>query len=135
MRNTLATATVLAALSTPAFAVDYVCKVRDTGNGFISPVLALQFDPAATSGIVYDAIIHQVHGKPISAKMKDRGEGRYRFTYRVNGIPARPRPARIGYRIELDTKSNSVIVRGSMPGVTNSFNGRGTCQEGVLPTN
>ncbi|WP_299295597.1 hypothetical protein [uncultured Tateyamaria sp.] len=118
------------ALATPAAALDYVCQVRDTGNGFISPVLALQFEPGATTGNVFDVYINEVHGAPIQAKVKDRGNGKYRFTYRLNNIPARPRPARIGYRIELDTSKNTVIVRGSMPGVTNSFNGSGQCERG-----
>ena len=133
MKTSFATLAALAALSTPALALDYVCQVRDTGNGFISPVLALQFEPGASTGAVFDIYINEVHGAPIQAKIKDRGNGKYRFTYRVNNIPARPRPARIGYRIELDTVKNTVVVRGSMPGVTNSFNGNGTCQQGVLP--
>ncbi|MCB4379931.1 hypothetical protein FZX02_05565 [Synechococcus sp. MU1644] len=119
-------------MATPAAALDYVCKVRDTGDGFISPVLALQFEPSAKTAIVYDAIIHAVHGEPISVRFKDRGNGKFRFTYRVNNIPANPRPARIGYRIELDTNTKRVIVRGSMPGVTNSFNGNGSCEVGQL---
>ncbi|WP_299729289.1 hypothetical protein [uncultured Tateyamaria sp.] len=133
MKKTTVTLAALAGLATPAVALDYVCQVRDTGNGFISPVLALQFEPGAATGAVYDVYIDVVHGAPIQAKIKDRGNGKYRFTYRVNNIPARPSPARIGYRVELDTKRNTVIVRGSMPGVTNSFNGKGTCQEGILP--
>jgi len=132
MKRLLTVLGAVAALATPAAALEYVCQVRDTGNGFISPVLALQFEPGAANGNVFDVYINEVHGAPIQAKLKDRGNGKYRFTYRLNNIPARPRPARIGYRIELDTSKNTVIVRGSMPGVTNSFNGSGQCQPGKL---
>lgn len=135
MRTQLFGAIVAACLATPALALDYVCEVRDTGDGFISPVMTFHLDPGKSTAIVYGSVIHAVHGAPIEVKLKDRGNGRYRMNYAVSNIPARPRPARMGYRVELDTVKKTILVRGSMRGADNSFNGNGHCQEGVLPKN
>ncbi|MEO9648868.1 MAG: hypothetical protein ABJ360_22785 [Roseobacter sp.] len=134
MKNFLITAAFLSC-ATPVLAFEYVCDVRDIGNGFIAPTLALQFEENAKTGMVYDGVIHQVHGQPIEAKLKDRGKGKYRFSYRINDIPATPRPADISYQVNLDIQKNTVSVRGYITGVTNSIVGKGTCQVGRIAKN
>ncbi|MEM9575895.1 MAG: hypothetical protein AAF999_02650 [Pseudomonadota bacterium] len=115
--------------SNPAFALDYLCKVRDIGNGFISDTVGLRFEPGASTGVVFDGVIRIVHEEPISVKLKDRGNNRYRFTYRINNFPATPSPVDINYRIELDTSKNTISVRGLITGVENSILGKGTCEQ------
>ena len=129
MRNRFIAAVICMSVSTPAFALDYLCQVRDIGNGFISDVVAVRFEPGEKTGVVYDALIKTVHGTPIDVKLQDRGNNKYRFTYRINNFPAIPRPVDINYRIELDTDASSISVRGLMTGVENSILGKGTCEQ------
>ena len=125
-------ALMASAIAAPSVAAEFVCQVRDIGNGFMTPVLAVQFEEGAATGLVYDAIIHLVHGEPIEVKMTDRGNGKFRFTYRLNDIPANPSPVDISYRIDLDTADNTVALRGLIPGVENSIIGKGQCEKGRL---
>ena len=126
MRKLLIAAIIGALSATPVFAVDYVCQERDIGNGCMSDVVALRFEPGEPTGVVFDAVIRTVYDAPIEVKLKDRGNNRYRFTYRINNFPATPSPVDINYRIELDTAKNTVSVRGLMTGVENSILGKGT---------
>jgi len=131
MKKLLATAAVLATFASPTAALEYRYDVRDvgTGNGFISGVVAVEFEPGARTGLVYDGIVDQVHGAPIEVKLKDRGKGRYRMTYRVSNIPARPRPVTVIYTINLDTEKNTIVIRGSIRGYSNLIGGKGTCKK------
>ncbi|GIT86914.1 hypothetical protein [Roseobacter sp. OBYS 0001] len=129
MKKFLVTTAALAAFASPAVALEYVCDVRGNGEGFVSSVVALQFEPGAGTAMVYDAVIDAVHGEPIEVDLKDRGRGRYRMTYRVSNIPARPRPLTILYTINLDAEKNTVVIRGTMPGYSNLVGGKGTCKK------
>ncbi len=130
MKKFLVTTAALAAFASPAVALEYVCDVRGNGESFISSVVALQFEPGARTGLVYDGIIDLVHGAPIEVKLNDRGNGRYRMTYRVSNIPATSGPVTVIYTLNLDTEKNTVVIRGSIPGYSNMIGGKGTCKKG-----
>ena len=123
---------VLMLAASTAGAADYICKVRDLGNGFIPETFVVQFTEGAPVATVNDDIISYVEGGPIEVKMKDRGNGRLRFTYRINDIPANPDKIGISYRVDLDTRDNTLGIRGFLPGYTNAIVGKGTCEAGRL---
>ena len=129
MRKIFMVTAVAASFATPVVALEYLCSVRDIGNGFISQQVGIKFEPGARTAMVYDGIIHAVHAAPLEVRQKDRGNGKYRFTYQLNNIPAKPTPADINYRIELDTKTNALTMRGLIPGVLNMIAGKGQCQK------
>ncbi|MBY5934001.1 hypothetical protein KUV51_13400 [Tateyamaria omphalii] len=124
-------------LSAPAAALEFACSVRSTGDGFISSAIAVQFEPGQSTAMVYDRYIHAVHGQPIQATVRQRSlnPDEYRISWTVNNVPARPSPIRIGYQAVINIKTNRIIVRGSIRGVTNSLNGNGTCRQGTLKLN
>jgi len=117
-------------LSVPAAAAQLICNVKDTGDGFVSPVIAAKLEPGQRTGQVYDVFVHEVYGAPIDAKVRKTVDGKYRLSWTVNKVPARPWPIRIAYQAVFDLSNNTVVVRGSIKGVENSINGRGQCQEG-----
>ena len=113
----------------PVSALDLVCNVRDTGDGFMSPVIVFRF-PEGGKPEVFDVFIREVKGEPIPVRVRKRADGKTILTWRVSNLPARPRPATIGYRAVLNAEQTQVTVSGSIRGVTNSINGRGQCQPG-----
>ncbi|MEM8655491.1 MAG: hypothetical protein AAGF36_12170 [Pseudomonadota bacterium] len=116
----------------PAFALDLVCNVRDTGDGFMSPVIVFRFPDDGSGAEVFDVFIDEVYEKPIAMRARQRQDGKYILSWRVSNIPARPRPATIGYRAVLNADRTAVTVSGSIRGVLNSINGKGQCAQGVL---
>lgn len=127
----LACAVVLG-FGAPASALDLVCNVRDTGDGFMSPVIVFRFPEGGGKPQVFDLFVEEVYGAPIPMRARQRGDGSYVLTWRVSNIPARPRPATIGYRAVLNEARTQVTVSGSLRGVINSINGQGQCQPGQL---
>lgn len=117
-------------VGTPALALDLVCNVRDTGDGFMSPVIVFRFPDDGSKPEVFDVIIDEVYEQPIPLRARQRADGRYILSWRVSNIPARPRPATIGYRAVLNEARTQVSVSGSIRGVLNSINGKGQCQPG-----
>ncbi|WP_152612937.1 hypothetical protein [Tateyamaria sp. ANG-S1] len=130
MKRFLLACAVVCGFSTPALALDLVCNVRDTGDGFISPVIVFRFPDNGGKTEVFDVFIREVYEKPIPARVRQRRDGSYVLTWRISNLPARPRPATIGYRAVLNAQRNTVQVTGSLRGVTNSINGRGQCAPG-----
>ena len=97
--------------------------------GSLLKQVGITFEPGACTAMVYDGIIHAVHAAPLEVKQKDRGNGKYRFTYQLNNIPANPTPADINDQIELDTKTNALTMPGLMPDVLKMIAGKGQCQK------
>lgn len=118
-------------VAAPASALDLVCNVRDTGDGFMSPVIVFRF-PEGGKPQVFDVFIREVKGAPIPLRVRNRQDGSSVLTWRVSNIPARPRPATIGYRAILNAERTAVTVSGSVRGVINSINGQGVCQPGTF---
>lgn len=114
----------------PASALDLVCNVRDTGDGFMSPVIVFRFPDNGAKAEVFDVFIEEVYKKPVPLRVRQRPDGSYVLTWRVSNIPARPRPATIGYRAILNKDRTRVSVSGSVRGVINSINGKGQCGPG-----
>ncbi|WP_157598622.1 hypothetical protein [Tateyamaria omphalii] len=137
MKKLILALAMAAGFAAPAAALDFACSVRSTGDGFISPAIAVQFEPGQSTAIVYDRYIAAVHGKPIKATLRQRtlNPDEYRISWALSNVPARPSPIRIGYQAIINIKTNRIIVRGSMRGVTNSLNGNGVCKEGALNLN
>ncbi|MEL7131593.1 MAG: hypothetical protein AAGK77_04185 [Pseudomonadota bacterium] len=113
----------------PVSALDLICNVRDTGDGFMSPVIVFRF-PKNGNPQVFDLFIRDTKGAPIPMRVRQRPDGKYVMSWRVSNIPARPRPATIGYRAVLNESRTQVTVTGSIRGVLNSINGKGLCQPG-----
>ena len=113
----------------PASALDLVCNVRDTGDGFMSPVIVFRF-PEGGKPEVFDVFIRETKGAPIPMRARQRSDGSYVLTWRVSNIPARPSPATVGYRAVLNEARTQVTVTGTLRGVLNSINGQGRCQPG-----
>ncbi|WP_299040951.1 hypothetical protein [uncultured Tateyamaria sp.] len=131
MKNLMLAAAMAIGIGAPASALDLVCNVRDTGDGFMSPVIVFRFPEGGTPQ-VFDVFIREVKGEPIPMQVRERQDGRAILTWRVSNIPARPRPATIGYRAVLNPSRTQVSVTGSLRGVTNSINGQGQCQPGTF---
>ncbi|WP_300031795.1 hypothetical protein [uncultured Roseobacter sp.] len=130
MKKLLLAATAAVVFASPAAAFRLSCEMHDLGYGFISDFMGFELSEDKKSVMVYGAVIHHVHGQPIKIAVKDRGNGKYRFSYRLNNIAARPRPADVNYTVNLNTRANTVTVRGLMPAVTNSIAGKGKCEDG-----
>ncbi len=116
---------------TVASAQSYVCTVKTNGEGFISPTIALSIDKSVKAGIVYDAVIHYVHEKPIAARVKKLGNGDIQFSWNLN-VPARPDRAKISYKANLNLQNKTVSVRGKIRHASNHVGGQGRCQEGNI---
>ncbi len=128
MRKTLIAASFVALAGTPALAFNFVCQVKDMAGGVISSVVAMSYDEGSDKALVFDGVIKAATDKPMAAKIKDRGNGKYRLTYRVNDIPTTTRKVDINYRIEIDTRTKAMTMRGLIPGVENSIIGKGQCE-------
>lgn len=129
MKRLLLACAMAFGVGAPAAALDLVCNVRDTGDGFMSPVIVFRF-PEGGKPEVFDVFIREVKGAPIPVRVRKRADGKTVLTWRVSNLPARPRPATIGYRAVLNAEQTQVTVSGSIRGVINSINGRGQCQPG-----
>ena len=127
-------AAIATVLASSAGAMNYVCDIRDTGDGrgFMVPVVGIELRPETNSAYVIDGLIDHVKGEPIRATLKDRGNGKYRIIYRVNNIPATPTYADVTYRLTLDTRKKTLLIRGSLAATTNTIAGRGACKPGKL---
>ncbi|WP_299614021.1 hypothetical protein [uncultured Tateyamaria sp.] len=132
MKRLFLACAVAMGLGAPVSALDLVCNVKDTGDGFISPVIVFRFPDGGGSPEVFDVFIEETKGAPIPLRVRQRNDGRYVLTWRVSNLPARPRPATIGYRAVLNEARTQVTISGSIRGVLNSINGRGQCQPGQL---
>lgn len=126
-----AAALACALMASSAAAQSYVCNLKSNGEGFISPTIGLVLDSSGKSGLVYDAIIHYVHEKPIPARIKKMNNGDIRFSWNLN-VPARPDRARISYRAMLNPETKTVQVVGKIRHATNHVGGQGRCQLGKL---
>lgn len=129
MKRLFLAAAIAFGAGAPASALDLVCNVRDTGDGFMSPVIVFRF-PDGGKPQVFDVIIEQTKGAPIPLRVRQRQDGKSVLTWRVSNIPARPRPATIGYRAILNPDQTQVTISGTIRGVLNSINGEGKCQPG-----
>ncbi|GGX48484.1 hypothetical protein GCM10007385_15540 [Tateyamaria omphalii] len=127
MRVFFLSAFVLLGVATSAVAEQYVCEIKAARNSFVSPVLAFDFVPGQKSALVYDVFIHEVHGEPVSAKVKKMGDQKYRLQWVVSGIPTTSTPARVSYRATMNVATQQAIVRGNIFAADNTVQGRGTC--------
>ena len=132
VKSTFLAAFVATVFGTAAAAQDLVCEVKDKAGGFIAPVIAFNMQAGSKQGLVYDGVIHSVHGKPIAARVTDRGNGVYRFKWRVSNVPARPSRATVGYWADVNTTANTVVISGTIKGFDNDIRGSGRCVEGKL---
>ncbi|MEP0954159.1 MAG: hypothetical protein ABJH45_03415 [Paracoccaceae bacterium] len=102
------------------------CNVKSNGSGFVSPTIAFDLDAEAKTALVYDSVIHFVYQKPIAARVKQKSNGEWQFTWNLT-VPANPADAKIRYRAVLDLKKNKVQLSGSIRHATNKVGGTGNC--------
>jgi len=129
MKTSFVAVLVTAAMAVPLAAQQYVCKVRNTGNGFISSVVALDLNMEAGTATGFDIFVREVYGKPIATKVRQRSANPnpYRIQWIVNTIPPRPTPLRVSFQAVLDVTTNTILVPGSARRVSNAINGNGPC--------
>ena len=130
MRSFLISLVCGALCATSVAGQNVLCTLESGGQGFISPVILFTLPRAeARSASVYDSVIDAVHGAPIAARVKSRGKDVLRYEWRVNGIPARPTKASVGYWADLNIKKNTVRISGSIRGFDNDIKGKGRCEQ------
>ena len=129
MKHLIGALFLLASSAAYAAPQNLICSVKSNGQGFVSPQLALSYEPGQRSGAVYDVYIALVHEQPIAARVKTRANGDVEFKWRVN-IPANPDRAQVSYTAVLTPKTKAVRVRGKIRHATNFVGGQGACRSG-----
>lgn len=125
-------------LASPALGkpVQYQCSFpyeRAAGGGWIPEVVVLRDDDMADTVVVFDPIIEEFVGAPVSAKRGDRSNARITYTWDVRVKAPGQSALKMRYRLTIYLNGRPATITASPSGYDNQFTGRGTCK--VKPAN
>ncbi|NUB43402.1 hypothetical protein GEU84_003310 [Fertoebacter nigrum] len=110
--------------------VIYQCAIAESnaGGGYLSPQVIISHDAATGEAIVYDAIVHHVHGKPIPAKIVQADAKRLTVSWRVTLRNGTGQVTQMSYRAVYLKGLKSFMLSARPSGFEDIFEGRGTCK-------
>ncbi|MBL8563027.1 MAG: hypothetical protein JNN06_12180 [Gemmobacter sp.] len=115
----------MAHAATPAY--DCTMPQTENGKGWIAPQII--FAVAGDEAVVYDGVIHNKRGKPISAKVVEDTEAKLAIRWEMGMRDGSGNSAIMRYKATLLRKNNVAIVTARPAGYDNKLEERGTCKE------
>lgn len=106
---------------------DCVTTAGAAGGGYIQPQIVLSHDTATGQVMVYDAIVQQLNGKPLAARIVEENDKRLTVAWRMLIKDVTGNPTQMDYRAVYLKGPKSFLVSARPSGYDNLFEGRGTC--------
>ena len=116
--------------------VEYLqCNIADGREGtWIPSFVIFAIDDQTKETIVMDSVIKTFMKKPISAKVKIRGNKMQMFWHVAGVVDAhKRRAAAMNYAAFYNTKTHRVAITAKVGGMPQAFSGKGTCKRTDSP--
>lgn len=126
----LTTVLLLAAQMAAASGFTYSCSLTaHTRFGFIPRTTLISIDPVKKIARVYDALVHEVHGKPIDAKYAETGTNKYKVNYVLENFPlSNLERSIVRVTVRLDVGRQRASMISYVGGYANTNRGSGKCK-------
>ena len=133
MKIMLNTAAVLACVTFGSQAMaatsTYLCKISNHSNrGFIPPDMRISLDTRAGTAQVYDGIIHNMLGKPMTVDAQLVSSQKYRMKYNLQAPTTNSGKMKLTYTLRFDQGRQTYSLTGILHGADNRISGQGTCK-------
>lgn len=107
----------------------YHCTISNQSNrGFIPPDMRISLDTRAGTAQVYDGIIHNMLGKPMTVDAQLVSSQKYRMKYSVQAPTSNSGKMKLTYTLRFDQGRQTYSLTGILHGADNTIRGQGTCK-------
>ena len=110
--------------------IPYICELTaHTRFGFIPPKMVIVLDQANGTAYVYDGMIAEVHGGPISAQVTQERQGKYRLNWELEGLEiSNNSTTNTQSTVGFDLGTMKVTLISYVGGFANTNRGSGKCE-------
>ncbi|MEO9822762.1 MAG: hypothetical protein ABJF79_20580 [Paracoccaceae bacterium] len=133
MKYSISAALLMCCVSSAAFAKQeaWFCNLSDLSDfGFMPSQVAIVMDQETKKATVVDNYGMVFNGGPTAAKLKSRGNDRWRVSWKVRNVEtSNAGTVTVSYQADFDRAAKKVTVRGRLANYQNAINGAGRCQE------
>ncbi|MEP3844166.1 MAG: hypothetical protein ABJM43_02295 [Paracoccaceae bacterium] len=133
MENYISAAMVMCCAASATFAKQeaWFCNIHDLSDfGFVPSQVAIVMDKETNQATIVDTFGMAFNGGPTAAKLKSRGNDKWRVSWRVRNIETSNVGTKsVSYQVDFDRTAKKVTLRGRLPNYSNRISGTGKCQE------
>ena len=133
MKLSISTAVFVCCVASAAAAKQeaWFCNKSDLSDfGFMPSQVAIVMDTETNEATVVDNYGMTFNGAPSEAKLKSRGNDKWRVSWRVRNIEtSNIGAATVSYMATFDRKAQRVSVRGRLTNYQNKISGTGKCTQ------